>query len=56
VKSQETGKPIRVLRKVLHEGTSVFRYEGLFRIVAYEYTRGKSGHGIWLFRLKPSHE
>ncbi|WP_324676107.1 YDG/SRA domain-containing protein [Hymenobacter sp. GOD-10R] len=53
VKSQETGKPVRVLRKVEHEGSTVFRYEGLFRVAAYEYTRGKSGYGIWLFRLVP---
>jgi len=53
VKSHETGNPVRVLRKVLHEGSTVFRYEGLFRVATYEYTQGKSGHGIWLFRLRP---
>jgi putative restriction endonuclease len=53
VKSNDTGQPIRVLRKVAHEGTTVFRYEGLFRVVAYEYGKGKSGYGIWLFRLQP---
>lgn len=53
VKSQETGKPVRVLRKIGHEGGTVFRYEGLFRVAAYEYTCGKSGYGIWLFRLLP---
>ena len=53
VKSHETGNPVRVLRKVPHESALVFRYEGLFRVVAYEYTQGKSGYGIWLFRLRP---
>jgi len=55
VKSHETGKPVRVLRKVAHEGSMVFRYEGLFHVTAYEYAPGKSGYGIWLFHLKPSH-
>ncbi|GGE95738.1 YDG/SRA domain-containing protein [Hymenobacter cavernae] len=54
VKSHATGRPIRVLRKVAHEGSTVFRYEGLFQVTAYEYTQGIAGYGIWLFRLKPS--
>ncbi|OON68997.1 YDG/SRA domain-containing protein [Hymenobacter sp. CRA2] len=55
MKSQETGQPVRVIRKVTDEGSGaqVFRYEGLYRVLSYEYGLGKSGVGVWRFRLVP---
>jgi hypothetical protein len=47
LKSQETGQPVRVLRKVPTEdgGPDVYRYEGLYRIVG-------SSYGPWQVRLQ----
>lgn len=53
LKSQETGRPIRVFRRVAPAGAAQFRYEGLWRIVAHEYVRGKSGFMVYRFRLEP---
>jgi hypothetical protein len=55
LKSQETGRPVRVLRKVLHhDGREVYRYEGLYRVTAAAYQTGKSGFQIYLFTLQPA--
>lgn len=55
LKSQETGKPIRVLRKVPAEadGPAVYRYEGLYQLVGSSYGPGKSGFQVFVFRLRP---
>ena len=54
LKSQETGLPVRVLRKVPAEdgGPDVYRYEGLYRIVSSSYGPGKSGFQVFVFRLR----
>ncbi|RTQ50258.1 hypothetical protein EJV47_11565 [Hymenobacter gummosus] len=56
MKSQETGQPVRVIRKVYDEerAEQVFRYEGLYRVVGHAYELGKSGFGVWKFRLHPA--
>ncbi|MDO7876498.1 YDG/SRA domain-containing protein [Hymenobacter sp. ASUV-10] len=53
IKSHETGQPIRVFRRVAPAGPAQFRYEGLWRVVAWEYVRGKSGYMVYRFRLEP---
>ena len=55
LKSQETGQPVRVLRKVPAEGggPEVYRYEGLYRIVGASYEPGRSGFQVFVFRLRP---
>jgi predicted restriction endonuclease len=52
-RSQETGRPLRVFQRIRHEDTEVFRYEGLYRVVSYQYARGKAGFLVFLFRLVP---
>jgi predicted restriction endonuclease len=52
--SLETGLPVRVLRKVRDEEQGeVYRYEGLYQVVAHRYEPGKSGFMVWLFQLRP---
>ncbi|MBH8568667.1 YDG/SRA domain-containing protein [Microvirga sp. STS02] len=55
LKSVETGLPVRVMRKVPAEdgGLDVYRYEGLYRVVASSYGPGKSGFHVYVFRLRP---
>ena len=55
LKSQETGQPVRVLRKVPAEdgGADVYRYEGLYSVVGSGYEPGKSGFNVFVFRLRP---
>ena len=55
LKSEETGCPVRVLRKVpaLHGGLEVYRYEGLYRVVGAAFGLGRSGFGVYVFRLRP---
>ena len=55
LKSQETGHPVRVLRKVPAEdgGPDVYRYEGLYRVVGATFGPGKSGFKVYVFRLHP---
>jgi hypothetical protein len=53
LRSEATGRPIRVFRRVAPAGPAQFRYEGLWRIVAHEYVRGKSGFLVYRFRLEP---
>ena len=55
LKSVETGRPVRVLRKVpaLDGGSDVYRYEGLYSVVGSSFGPGKSGFGVYLFRLRP---
>ena len=53
LKSHETGQPVRVFRRVAPAGAAQFRYEGLWRVVAWEYVRGKSGFWVYRFRLEP---
>lgn len=52
--SQETGQPVRVLRKVPAEdgGPDVYRYEGLYRVVGSSYGPGKSGCQVFVFQLR----
>ena len=53
LKSQETGQPVRVLRKVpAEDGLDVYRYEGLYRVVGSSYGPGKSGFQVFVFRLR----
>ena len=51
LRSQETGQPVRVLRKVEED---VYRYEGLYRVVGSSYGPGRSGFGVYVFRLRPN--
>ena len=53
--SEETGQPVRVLRKVPAEdgGPDVYRYEGLYRVVGSRFGPGKSGFDVYVFRLQP---
>lgn len=56
LKSIETGQPVRVLRKVTavaEAAENVYRYEGLYQIVSYQYEPGKSGFRVYGFRLLP---
>lgn len=54
VRSETTGRPVRVYRKIRTEtGASVYRYEGLFRVVTHEYRLGKAGFLVFRFRLEP---
>lgn len=54
LRSQETGRPVRVLRKVPGEGgLDVYRYEGLYRLAGSSFGPGKSGFGVYVFRLRP---
>lgn len=53
-KSLETQLPVRVLHKVASEDSLPgYRYEGLYRVEAAQYVRGKSGFLVWLFTLRP---
>ncbi|RZK55983.1 MAG: HNH endonuclease [Hymenobacter sp.] len=53
-RSQVTGRPVRVFRKVTAEGgAQAFRYEGLFWVVSRDYRPGRSGFLVFLFRLEP---
>jgi putative restriction endonuclease len=53
-RSQVTGLPVRVFRKVTTTGNAqAFRYEGLFRVVSRDYRPGRSGFMVFLFRLEP---
>lgn len=53
LRSIETGQPVRVFRRVSAAGPAQFRYEGLWRVVAWEYVTGKSGFKVYRFRLEP---
>jgi putative restriction endonuclease len=54
VRSQVTGLPVRVFRKVTTPaGGQAFRYEGLFRVVSRDCRPGRSGFLVFLFRLEP---
>ena len=55
LKSIETGRPVRVLRKVraAEVAEDVYRYEGLYHIVSYKYEPGKSGFRVYKFQLLP---
>ena len=55
LKSVETGQPVRVLRKVpgLDGGPEVYRYEGLYSVIASEFGPGLSGFGVFVFQLRP---
>lgn len=53
VRSQATGQPVRVTRRVVAAGgQTYYRYDGLYRVTAYWQEIGKSGHQIWRFRLE----
>ena len=56
LQSAETGRPVRVLRKVPAEdgGPEVYRYEGLYRVVSSSFGPGKSGFQVYVFRLRPN--
>ena len=56
LRSQETGRPVRVLRKVPAEdgGPDVYRYEGLYRVTGSSFGPGKSGFGVYVFCLRPN--
>ena len=55
LRSEETGRPTRVLRKVPAEdgGPDVYRYEGLYRVVGSSFGPGKSGFKVYVLRLRP---
>ncbi|GAB3291141.1 YDG/SRA domain-containing protein [Hymenobacter humi] len=53
-RSEATGRPVRVYRKVRTSSNgAAFRYEGLFRVTSHQFTTGKSGFGVFRFRLEP---
>jgi len=52
-RSQETGRPVRVLHKVRHEGREQLRYEGLFRVTKHYFAQGKAGFRVLKFHLVP---
>lgn len=53
-RSQEAGQPVRVFRRIdAAPAAWQFRYEGLWRVVAHEYVRGRSGYRVYRFRLEP---
>ena len=53
-RSEATGLPVRVYRKIRTSSDGMaFRYEGLFRVTGHQFTRGKSGFGVFRFRLEP---
>ena len=53
-RSQETGRPVRVFRRIdAAPAPWQFRYEGLWRVVAHTYGPGKSGFQVYRFRLEP---
>ncbi|MCA8831447.1 YDG/SRA domain-containing protein [Hymenobacter pini] len=52
-RSQETGRPVRVFRKINDETGSGYRYEGLYQVTGAAYEPGKSGFFVWKFRLVP---
>ena len=53
LRSEATGRPVRVFRRVAPAGLAQFRYEGLWRVVAHEYVVGRSGFRVYRFRLEP---
>ena len=55
LRSEETGRPMRVLGKVPAEdgGPDVYRYEGLYRVVGSSFGPGKSGFKVYVLRLRP---
>ncbi|MFD1469246.1 YDG/SRA domain-containing protein [Hymenobacter caeli] len=53
-RSQETGRPVRVFRRIAPAPAArQFRYEGLFQVADHTYVTGKSGYKVWRFRLEP---
>lgn len=55
-RSQETGQPVRVFRKVPTETGSGYRYEGLYQVAGATFEPGKSGFLVWKFFLIPFFE
>lgn len=55
LKSVDTQRPVRVLRKVMlaADTEEVYRYEGLYQVVSHAYGPGKSGFNVYTFRLRP---
>ncbi|MBT9391748.1 YDG/SRA domain-containing protein [Hymenobacter sp. NST-14] len=53
-RSLDTGRPVRVFRRVTTESGSGYRYEGLYRVVEAVYESGKAGFLVWKFRLVPA--
>ena len=53
LRSQETGRPVRVFRRIAPGGDWQFRYEGLWRVVAHTHGPGRSGFQVYRFRLEP---
>lgn len=55
MRSYETCRPVRLIRGATLQNEFApetgYRYEGLYRIVAAERVRGKSGFWVWLFKL-----
>jgi hypothetical protein len=53
MRSEHTGQPVRVFRRIAPGGDWQFRYEGLWQVVAHTYGPGKSGFQVFRFQLKP---
>ncbi|QKG56207.1 hypothetical protein GKZ68_05850 [Hymenobacter sp. BRD128] len=53
MRSERTGQPVRVFRRIAPGGDRQFRYEGLWQVVAHTYGPGKSGFQVFRFKLKP---
>jgi putative restriction endonuclease len=51
-RSYEQQTPVRVIRKVKVGSTKFYQYAGLFRVIQYRQTRGKSGFLICQFVLE----
>ena len=54
LRSQATGQPVRVFRRIAPGGPWQFRYEGLWQVVAHTLGPGRSGFRVYRFRLEPA--
>lgn len=53
LRSEATGQPVRVFRRIAPAGEWQFRYEGLWRVVTHSLGPGRSGFRVYRFRLEP---
>lgn len=55
VRSFQTSLPVRVIRGATEHSVYApaegYRYDGLYKVNAYWQEKGKSGYGVWFFRL-----
>ena len=53
LRSEETGCPVRVFRRIAPGGEWQFRYEGLWQVVTHTLGPGRAGFQVYRFRLEP---